>query len=945
MVNIEELSLKERMEYIDVVVKCRNDPIYFMKEILGWKSIFKMQEEITRTFYRHLYDENAPEYKKLIIRAGQRCTAHSRIATSSGLIYIEDLYPKNIEKIKNNPEKLYSIKVFNGNKYVSAKEIIYAGKKPMYRLTTRYGFIFDCSENHKFYTFNGSEFLWKELKDLKIGEDYIELHINTHIDGDDKFSDDVKHKLIEYGDINKNLYTLPLKLTPEMATLMGMLIADGSISSKKGNIKFTKTDNSLLNIFKEYIKSQFNLNVGNCKHSGDTMARELSLYSISVRYFLYLLGLDYKKSDTKYIPYTILNGTKDLKIAFLSGYFSCDGNVQESKSNNGTKCRVTSTTVSERLAYELQNLLLELGILSSISIGKSVEYGSRIKRKNNAYTLNVFGSEILKFYELITLVSQPKQELFNEVYKSQKNKKSVGKLVPINPDIIKKYFTITGALYHIINGNTKTINLDKCKSFYKGNSDIVDRLLDPSHIYLPIKSINYTEKEEDMYDLYVPDGNCYIANGIMTHNSGKTALGSKICGYEFFKLISLDNPAEHFGLMKNQNISISCVAPSKKQAADNIFATFLTDFQENEWINQWFDLKYIGDERIECKKKHVFVEVAPAKIDTGSGTGATSAAVFADEIDLWHNQSLSKLNASLVWSKMINSTQTLGIKGKCIAISSVQEEHGMINQLYDEGLNEETTLTYDLKTWEFNDRLTKAKLLEEYKYKMDMFWRDFANQPSAASGHLFPGNSLNLNRSQYNVFELGYVPEEVQGWERVMAADPAFRNDAFGMACGYTDGEWIIVDGVAKFQKDVESNEPYLKPSEIEDYILRWVPELNVSTFIYDVDLILPTVEKLENNGVRCIKHTANIDTYTNWVTFNDNRGNYKLSVPYNEHLKRECQQLTKEELPSGKLRVDHPQTKTGSKDIADCVANVIWHLSTQESGIIRLPVVPIRAV
>lgn len=942
MVNVEELSLKERMEYIDVVVKCRNDPVYFMKDILGWKSIFKMQEEITRTFYRHLYDENLPEYKKLIIRAGQRCTLRSRIATSRGLIYIEDLYPKNIEKIPNKFILLNNIDVCNGEKWTKADSIVYAGKKQVCKLTTEHGFIFECSENHKFLVYNGDSLIWKEFKDIEIGKDYIEMTRGiTPLYCNDNISDEAKLMCKEFININKTSYTLPIKITPDLASIMGMLIADGSICNK-GKIWLTKGDPSIIEYYINVMKDIFNIDCKIRNHSSNNITKNIEVYNEEVRNFLYAIGLKFEKSMTKTVPYCILNGTKELKIAFLSGYFSCDGNVQESKSNNDKKCRVTATTVSKQLAYELQNLLLELGIVSSISIGKSVEFNSRIKRDNDAYTLNIFGREILKFYELITLISNYKQKIFDSVYISQRKKITKGMQVPISIKNAYEFFNFSSIIWNIRTGKTKTTEWDKIKHLYKGDSDLIDHISDDNRLYLKVKQKIYTDEIEEMYDLYVPDGNCYIANGFMTHNSGKTALGSKICGYEFFKLISLDNPAEHFGLMKNQNISISCVAPSKKQATDNIFATFLTDFQENEWINQWFDLKYIGDERIECKKKHVFVEVAPAKIDTGSATGSTSAAVFADEIDLWHNQSLSKLNASLVWSKMINSTQTLGIKGKCIAISSVQEEHGMINQLYDEGINESTTLTYNLKTWEFNDRLTKAKLLEEYKYKMDMFWRDFANQPSASSGHVFPGDSLVLNANQLNVFELGYVPEENQNFSHVLSVDPAYRNDSFGIACGYNDGNLIIVDGVKKFQKDPDSDEKYVKPSEVEEFILKWISELNVYTFIYDVDLILSTVEKLEHEyGIECIKHIANAESYGMWASLNSGIGEYKLSIPYDEYLKRECQQLTKAELPSGKVRIDHPNTKSGSKDLADCVSHVIWYLSTQESGAIWKPVAP----
>jgi hypothetical protein len=627
----ETLTGKDRLQYIKDVTKARNDPVWFMKNILGWESIFKKQEEITRTFYQHLYSPNEPEYKKLIIKAGQRCLS------ASTLILTKEYGHITISEVFNKFHSSEIIHVKNTNGWVRICDAFYTGFKSQYVLSTHDKTI-RCSIDHKFYVNNQ----WIPLKDIKSGD-------------------------------------------------------------------------------------------------------RITVY------------------DTTY---------------------------------------------------------------------------------HRFYTDTVIGWD-------------------------------------------QEEFTI------------------------------------------------------EMYDLHVPEGNSFVADGILTHNSGKSALGAKICGFEFFKLLSLEDPAEHFGLMKHQPISINCVAASKSQAVDGLFSIMRVDFEENEWINQWYDLKFT-DDRVDCKSKHVFAKVAAAKIDSGAATGSTSAACFGDEVDLWHNQTLSKLSASLVWSKMVNSTQTLGIKGKCIAISSVQDENGMINQLYSEGLDEKTTLTYNLKTWEMNDRITKEMLLEEYKYKMDMFWRDFANEPSASSGYVFPGDSLKLNRDQYNVFETGEVPEEYRGYEHVMAVDPAYRNDSFGIACGFRLDDWIIVDGVTKFQKDEDSKEPYIKPSDIENYILEWITPLNVETFIFDIDAVLPTVEKLERDyGINCIKHIAGEETYGMWVNLNDGLGDFKLSVPHNEYLRRECKQLTKRELPSGKIRIDHPNTKTGSKDMSDCVSHVIWYLASQDNQHMYNPVIP----
>jgi len=436
----------------------------------------------------------------------------------------------------------------------------------------------------------------------------------------------------------------------------------------------------------------------------------------------------------------------------------------------------------------------------------------------------------------------------------------------------------------------------------------------------------------EMYDLSVSPGHCYVANDILVHNSGKTVLGGKIATFEFFELASLDNPHDYFNVLKSQPIAISCVAAGREQAMDGIYAVMRNDIEQSEWFNQWFDLK-ITEGRITCPKKNVFAQVTAAKAGSGAGTGYTSKFSLADEIDLFQ-QTDSKVGAEIVWSKMVNSTQSLGIQGKCMAISSTQFSGGMIEHLYTDGIYEPTTLTYDLKTWECNPRLTEELLREEYKYKMDMFWRDFANRPDVSGGLVFP-QGVRFNRNVQNVFECESVPYESSQHYHILCCDPAYRNDSFGMSCGYRDGNRIVVDGVMKFEKQ-NSTDAYVLPSDIEKGIEEWVRKLNVTALIYDVDTMMNIIERADREwGVETIKHIANSEVYGVWMNLNDNVGEFDLDVVYNEHLKRETDQLVKLQKANG-LKIDH--TAYSSKDLADTVAHCIWYLANNEGGTVYTP-------
>jgi len=657
----ETLSGKDRIQFIKDVTRARNDPVWFAEEKLGLTSLFPKQKEVLYEFYRHLYKPGSPEYKKLVWVSGQRClSGETLIATNHGLLSIRNIYEHSID----------GLLVYNGNKWVKPKEVIYAGKKDAFKLTTEYGFSIECSKDHKFYVYNGEIFTWKRLEDIEIGIDCVQINKNLCIEGSNQ------------------------------------------------------------------------------------------------------------------------------------------------------------------------------------------------------------------------------------------------------------------------------ILIDNYSWLYKEGSSVIDQLIDPNKTFVMVKTIEDLGKSIDMYDLHVPEGNCYVANGMLVHNSGKTVLASIILCYEFFYLMSLENPAEHFGLLtlghgKSQPIACTCVAVSSDQAKDGVYTLARNYMEGNEWFEQWWPNLKFRDDRIDLPEKNIFMQVKASRMD--SAAGFTNKIVVFDELDLFAKTD-SKMGARMVYDKLVNSTQTFKHKGKVVAISSLQGIDGIMSELYNNGQFEDTTLTYKLESWVANPNLSKELLMEEYKYRMDAFWRDFANRPEVSTGVVFPGK-VRLNKRIPNVFLCDEIPEEALYFSHALACDPAYRNDAFGMAVGYVNDNHIIIDGVNKFQKK-DDNKAYINPSDIENYIFEWIPKLNVDTFLYDTDLILPTVEKLENEwGINCVKHIAGEDAYSTWVNLNDDVGEYTLDIVYDEYLEREANQLIKKELPSGKIKYDH--VYNSSKDVADCCANLIWYLANNKTSIITNPVIP----
>jgi len=443
-----------------------------------------------------------------------------------------------------------------------------------------------------------------------------------------------------------------------------------------------------------------------------------------------------------------------------------------------------------------------------------------------------------------------------------------------------------------------------------------------------------------MYDLHVPNGNSYVANGIVTHNSGKTALISTLMAYELFEVISWESPARHFGLMtgksgKGATIGVTCLATSTKQADYGVFANMRNMIEENDFFDQWFDLRF-RDQFIESDKKNTIAQVlAP---HAGRAAGFTNKCAIFDELDFFQ-ESETLLDVQKVYDKVCNSTETFKREGKIIAISSLNTATGIMMREYRDAKLEQkrpnpVSLGFMFKTWEANPTLTEEDLRRSCGNNRIKFLRDFANQPEVGAGLQFPEGVITdptiVNLLYLDFENIKIIPETVY-IPHVIAIDPAWKNDSFGVACGYKRGNIITIDGVRKFTKDSEA-EAYIKPSDIRNFIVNVVKNVKTNAFVYDVFNQSPElIEFIENNlGIDTIEHIVKKEDYDRWRGMQEGTFETNLKLVHEEQLISECNELIVKQTPGGKTKVDH--LHSSSKDSSDTVANCIWYLEDDDA-------------
>jgi hypothetical protein len=173
-------------------------------------------------------------------------------------------------------------------------------------------------------------------------------------------------------------------------------------------------------------------------------------------------------SKEKIVPDCIFHSPKHVITAYLRGLFEGDGGVQVNRTNDEI---IHLSTRSQRLANEVQQLLLNLGIYASISCAKGVYR----EQQTLLYRVKIYGENILKYDKNIGFVSKRKKD------------------------------TLELACYQILN---------------RENVGIRNKLNQEGDI-LWCKITSIESSYADCYDLSVPGPESFVANGIISHNSSE----------------------------------------------------------------------------------------------------------------------------------------------------------------------------------------------------------------------------------------------------------------------------------------------------------------------------------------------------------------------------------------------------------------------------------------
>lgn len=443
------------------------------------------------------------------------------------------------------------------------------GVRETYRVTTRCGFKVEGTGNHRVRVLGpDGSIRWSCLDEIREG-DHVCLHRGT-----DLWAEDPVDLTPFHNEEGRKALSFPDELTPDWGYLMGLLVGDGCWTLPN-RIEVTVGDEE----YREVVGSVFDRLLGDTKYKPDPRRRttgQVQCNSTAWRQFLHRLGWALGCGPReKRIPWTVMQSPKKVVTSFLRGLFDADGGVEKEG------MVVSFCSASEQLAREVQLLLLNLGVVSRVRAKWNKEHQQdyfvltlRGLRSRQAFADQVGFSLARKMEPLRASLESASRE-GGDTESIPHLRPWASKLLHTAPrsnpgqgwgrSHLRKALgnTIKPSAQDEMTGPRLAETLRVARELNAGTAEVehLQSILDADYFYDPVVSVE--ESEARVYDLTVPEGHMFVANGMTNHN---TLITSCIVAYETYRLLKKGNPQKFYGSSQSNVIQLISIATDKDQA-------------------------------------------------------------------------------------------------------------------------------------------------------------------------------------------------------------------------------------------------------------------------------------------------------------------------------------------------------------------------------------------
>lgn len=450
--------------------------------------------------------------------------------TATGrLVKVEDLYRGTAEIQKILSCDISALKWKNQ----PVLHVMENGVKPVFRLTTALGRTIEATGNHPFYTYNG----WRNLEELQ-PDDFIAVPRIIPVEGKQEWAD---HEAIA----------------------LGHLLAEDNLCHPH-SVYYYNQDMEQVNDFVQAAESFENVQCTIAMHKGTYSiyaARADKQYEPGIFPWADELGLLGKNARNKEFPAAIFELNNRQIGLVISRMWDGDGHIDIRGRN------LYYATASQRLAQQLQHLLLRFGIISRL---RTVEFPC--KEGRIGYQVFITGCEnISTFKKRIGCfsVSAKKIHALEELTASlppvavgtkdivpaavkehiRAAKDSSGltwKEITATTGIAPREFSPTNSAGKVGFGHT---TLQRLGNYF--DDPIIKRCAESDIYWDRIAYIEYVG-EKQTYDLEVEETHNFVANDILVHNSHAADYGVIAVQTAFLKA---HYPAEYMTALMSASAS------------------------------------------------------------------------------------------------------------------------------------------------------------------------------------------------------------------------------------------------------------------------------------------------------------------------------------------------------------------------------------------------------
>ena len=377
------------------------------------------------------------------------------------------------------------------------------GTKPVFKLTTQLGRYVRATGNHKFLTMHG----WRRLDELKVGDHIATPRILRGPEED--------------------------TMSPSELGLLGHLIGDGCTLPKHA-IQYTTTDPSLAeevvslakDVFGESVRPRIRQERSWIQVYLPPTAHPTHGVRNPIRVWLDGLGIFGLRSYEKLVPLRVFNQSFTGVATFLRHLWATDGCV---RLNGDHYAAIYYASSSERLARDVQSLLLRLGINARIS-----RIGQGAKGRDQFHVTISGQNEIVLFLSVVGVIGKEKIEHKSLVMPSllTRESKTNRDVIPaaVWPVYAQPAMSAAGVTQRTMQSRmgmsymgsgmfTQNLSRDRARRLAAAIASETIELLGTSDVYWDrIRGIE-PDGIEDVYDLTVEGLHNFVAGNVVIHNS------------------------------------------------------------------------------------------------------------------------------------------------------------------------------------------------------------------------------------------------------------------------------------------------------------------------------------------------------------------------------------------------------------------------------------------